>query len=209
MMLVAFMVLVTLIFHTHLTDPNQLIHFLKNLAMTGGLFYVWAYGAGELSSDARTGASATDRTDGQQAAFSLIGRILLATIFMVSGVVKLLDPGGTHRQIHSMGLTTATPLLYIGSLVLEIGGGLSLLMGAWPRIGAVALIVFLIAATLLFHRTSLSFVIDAAVQDHQFHLMKNVAILGGLLYVWAFGAGRISFEEDPSVPRSQRPRVSY
>ena len=53
--LMLFMIPTTLIFHTNFGDQNQMIHFLKNLAMFGGLFYVAAYGAGPLSLDARVG----------------------------------------------------------------------------------------------------------------------------------------------------------
>ena len=52
-----FMIPTTLVFHTNFADQNQMIHFLKNLAMFGGLFYVAAYGAGPLSLDARLGGS--------------------------------------------------------------------------------------------------------------------------------------------------------
>jgi putative oxidoreductase len=50
--LVAFMIPTTWIFHTNFADQNQMIHFMKNLAITGGLLYVAAYGAGCLSIDA-------------------------------------------------------------------------------------------------------------------------------------------------------------
>src|SRR5262249_11593863 len=51
MVLALFMIPTTAIFHTNFSDPNQMIHFLKNLAMTGGLMYVMTYGPGRLSVD--------------------------------------------------------------------------------------------------------------------------------------------------------------
>jgi putative oxidoreductase len=51
-LLFLFMIPTTLIFHTNFGDPNQMIHFLKNLAIMGGLLYVAGYGAGRLSMDA-------------------------------------------------------------------------------------------------------------------------------------------------------------
>lgn len=53
--LVIFMIPTTLIFHTNFADQNQMIHFMKNLSMTGGLLYVATFGTGELSLDARVG----------------------------------------------------------------------------------------------------------------------------------------------------------
>lgn len=202
-MLVAFMVLVTAIFHTHLSDPNQLIHFLKNTAMTGALLYVWAYGAGPLSQDARERRIIDVSIPPEaQATLSLLGRTLLALIFLVSGVNRILDPAGTQQYMAAMGLTTGTGIVFVSAVVLELGGALLLLLGRWIRVGAVMLTVFLIAATVIFHRTSMSFVIDAAVQDQQFHLMKNVAILGGLLYVWTYGAGRMSLDAAATARRA-------
>jgi putative oxidoreductase len=194
-MLVIFMILVTLIFHTHLGDPNQIIHLLKNLAITGGLLYVWANGPGPISRDAQTSMVADDEAAQRyRATLSLIGRLLLATIFLVSGVTKLLDPQGTQQHMAGMGILWGTELFYAGAVVIEIGGGLSLLLGVWTKLGAAALIFFMMATTVIFHRTSMSFVIDATVQDQQFHLMKNLALIGGLVYVSVYGPGYMSVD---------------
>ncbi|GJE38982.1 DoxX family protein [Methylobacterium persicinum] len=55
LVLAAFAVVTALTFHTAFTDQNQMIHFLKNLAMAGGLLQVVAFGAGRISLDARQG----------------------------------------------------------------------------------------------------------------------------------------------------------
>jgi putative oxidoreductase len=125
---------------------------------------------------------------------ALAGRIFLAAIFLLSGINKLLDPQGTQQYMAAMGIVSATPLFYAGAVGLEIGGALSLLLGGWTRVWAGALVLFLIPTTMMFHHTSMSFVIDATVHDQQFHLMKNLAILGGLLYICAYGAGRVSLD---------------
>ena len=60
-LLFLFMIPTTLIFHTNFSDPNQMIHFLKNVSIMGGLLYVARYGAGRYSMDAgleRTEAAA-------------------------------------------------------------------------------------------------------------------------------------------------------
>jgi putative oxidoreductase len=58
--LFTFMIPTTLIFHTNFTDQNQLIHFLKNVAMMGGLLYVAVFGPGTISLDARLERPAFD-----------------------------------------------------------------------------------------------------------------------------------------------------
>lgn len=194
-LLILFMVMVTGIFHAHLTDANQAIHFAKNVAITGGLFYVLAYGPG-LSSmgDQAEQPTGQDMTGFQHATLTLVGRVFLGGLFLLSALNKLLDPAGTRQYMAAMGMVSATDLFYAGAILLEMGGALSLMFGWWTRAGAAALILFLVPATVIFHRTSMSFVLDAAVQDQQFHMMKNLAIMGGLLYVLAQGAGSLSLD---------------
>ena len=70
----------------------------------------------------------TISTNNHQGAVPLIGRILLAVIFILSGVSKLANPAGTQGYIASVGLPL--PLLaYIAAVVVEIGGGVMLLLG--------------------------------------------------------------------------------
>lgn len=165
-LLVLFMVMVTGIFHTHLTDPNQVIQFAKNVAIIGGLFYVGAYGPGAHSMDAQDKvARYAGIAESHRAALTLAGRICLGGLFLLSGLNKLLDPAGTRQYMVAMGMTPGTELFYAAAIVLELGGTLSLLLGWWTRVGAAALILFIIPATLIFHLTSMSFVLDAKVQD--------------------------------------------
>ena len=202
-MLVAFMIIVTAIFHARVGDPNQLTHFLKNTAMTGALLYVWAYGAGPWGRDEET---APDRNVGVtpelQGALALLGRMLLALIFVVSAVKSLMNPDAAQKYAAAMGLTGGTGVIVAVGILAEIGGAVLLVVGQWVRVGAAALMVVLVAATITFRLTSMSFVIDAAIQDQQFHLMKNFAILGGLLYVWVYGAGRLSVEGAVAAKRA-------
>jgi len=194
-LLILFMVMVTGIFHTHLADANQAIHFAKNLAITGGLCYALAYGPGAFSVGDQVDQPIGDDTAGpRHATLTLVGRLFLGGLFLLSGVNKLLDPAGTRQYMAAMGMVSATDLLYAGAVLLEMGGALSLWLGWWTRVGAAALILFLVPATVMFHRTSMSFVLDVTVQDQQVHMMKNLAILGGLLYVLAQGAGAFSLD---------------
>lgn len=141
-MLVAFMVVVTGIFHTHLTDPKQMIHFLKNVAITGGLLYVGAYGPGSISREAQMGLpSDDDSIRPHQSQLALAGRVCLAGIFFVSGVNKLIDPQGTQQYMAAMGIVSVTGLVYAAVVALEMCGALSLLLGGWARIGAGTLLL--------------------------------------------------------------------
>ncbi|MGP8121517.1 MAG: DoxX family protein [Xanthobacteraceae bacterium] len=116
----------------------------------------------------------------------LLGRLLLALIFIMSGVNKLFAPGPTQAYIAAAGLPL--PLVaYIVALVVEIGGGVLLLVGYRTREAALALALFTIVAALGFHN-------NFAEQNQMIHFLKNLAIAGGLLQVVAFGAGSISLD---------------
>jgi len=120
-----------------------------------------------------------------------VGRLLLAAIFLVSGVGKLLNPGGTIGYISAVGLPLPE-LGYAIAVIVEIVGGLLLIAGYRTRIVAVALAVFTIAASVFFHS-------NFADQNQFIHFLKNVAIVGGLLQVAAFGAGRFSLDARRAV----------
>ena len=119
-------------------------------------------------------------------AVPLAGRILLAILFILAGVGKLGDPAGTQGYIASVGLPLPV-LAYIVALVVEIGGGVLLLVGYRARLTAVVLAIFTVATAVFFHH--------ALGDRNQFiHFMKNLAITGGLLQVVAFGAGAFSLD---------------
>lgn len=118
---------------------------------------------------------------------SLVGRVLIGLIFVMSGINKIADPQGTQQYMAAMGITTATTVLYAGAVFLEVAGGLSLLLGVWAKWGATALIVFMIPTTLIFHTSF-------GDQNQTIHFLKNLAMMGGLLYVAVYGSGRLSVD---------------
>ena len=122
---------------------------------------------------------------------TLIGRVLIGSIFVMSGVGKIADPQGTQQYMAAMGITTATTFLYAGAVFIELAGGLSLLLGVWSRWGATALIAFMIPTTLIFHT-------NFGDQNQTIHFMKNLAMMGGLLYVAIYGSGRLSVDRGAS-----------
>lgn len=115
-----------------------------------------------------------------------VGRVLLAAIFVLSGVSKLTDPAGTIAYIESAGLPLPT-VAYAGAVAVELIGGLLLIAGFQTRIVALAIAGFSIVAAFGFHS-------DLADQNQFIHFFKNIAMAGGLLQVAAFGSGRFGFD---------------
>lgn len=122
---------------------------------------------------------------------TLIGRILLAVMFVLSGIGKIGGFAGTVGYISSAGLPMAN-LLAVAAIVVEIGAGIALIVGFKARWAAAALVLFTVAAAMLFHNY---WTLPADKQMlEQIMFMKNLAITGGLLLVMAFGAGAWSFD---------------
>lgn len=111
----------------------------------------------------------------------LLGRLLLSAIFLVTGVQKILDFSGSRRYMEDVGISMAGILL-VGAIVLELIGGLAVLLGYKARLGAILLIVFLVPATLACHA-------DFGGESQLSHFLKNLSILGGLLLVAGSGPG--------------------
>jgi putative oxidoreductase len=122
----------------------------------------------------------------------LVGRILLAAIFIWSGLGKIGSFAGTVGYIQSGGLPAAQLLAVLVTIV-ELGGGLMLILGWKARWGAAALFVFSFLAAIFFHRYWSVPLDQAYVQ--QINFMKNLAMMGGLLYVVVYGSGPISLDK--------------
>lgn len=144
------------------------------------------------------------------ASITLLGRILLSAIFVLSGVMKFLRWDDTAAYMTSHGLTAVSVLLPAAAL-LEIGGGLAVLFGLFTRPAAVALFLFLIPTTLLFHNFWAQSGMEQ--QNQMQHFLKNLAVMGGLLAFAAYGAGAWSLDAlwgqprltTPAWPRAVRP----
>ena len=138
---------------------------------------------------------------GSSDVMALIGRVLLGSIFVISGWGKLTGFAATAGYIASKGLPAAEVLAAI-SIVVELGAGLALLAGFRARWAALALAVFMIVITPIFHGFW-NVPADQAM-NQQIHFMKNLAILGGILMVVAFGPGRYSIGSDRTRTRAAR-----
>ncbi|MDK1385468.1 DoxX family protein [Sinorhizobium sp. 8-89] len=121
-----------------------------------------------------------------QSVLAFIGRLLLAAIFLSSGFEKLADPSGTIGYIAAANLPLPS-VAYAIALVLELGGGILLVLGYQARLVALALAVFTLVSALGFHT-------NFADQNQMIHFMKNLAITGGFLQIVAFGAGPFSLD---------------
>jgi putative oxidoreductase len=116
----------------------------------------------------------------------LLGRILIGVVFLVSGLGKLTTFGPTTAYISSVGLPLA-PLGWAIAVAFEVGGGLLLILGFRVREVALGLALFTLAAAIFFHH-------DFADRNQMIHFLKNLVIIGGLLQIAHFGAGRYSLD---------------
>lgn len=119
----------------------------------------------------------------------LIGRILIAFIFVFSGFGKITGFDGTVGYIASKGLPLPQ-LAAIASIIVELGGGILLVIGWKARWAAAAMLIFTGMAALFFHNF---WAVPAdQAQNQMIHFMKNISMMGGLLYVVVHGSGPIS-----------------
>lgn len=104
----------------------------------------------------------------------------------MAGINKVGNPSGTQAYMASYGMPL-TGLFLIGAIAIEILGSLSLIVGYYAKVGAWALIIFMIPTTLIFHT-------NFADQNQVIHFMKNIAMTGGLLYIATYGADAFSID---------------
>ncbi|WP_416052283.1 DoxX family protein [Cupriavidus basilensis] len=119
-------------------------------------------------------------------ALPLIGRTLIAALFLISGIGKLMAPAATIGYISSLGLPVPA-LGYFGALVLELAGSVLLIAGYRTRLVATLLAVYAVVTALIFHHA-------LGDQNQMFHFLKNLAMAGGLVQVMYYGAGAFSFD---------------
>lgn len=112
------------------------------------------------------------------------GRILLALIFLLSGYSKITGIDGNIGYMEAFGVPG---ILIWPTIVLEIVGAIFLIIGFETRWTALALAVFTLISGVIFHS-------DFGDQNQMIHFLKNLAIIGGLFYVLAYGAGRFSLD---------------
>ena len=150
-----------------------------------------------------------------QGFIAVIARLLLAAIFVVSAVAnKIPQFQATAEYMAREGVPNPKFALF-GAIGLLLIGGLSVVLGAWTRIGATCLLIFLGAATYYFHDFwTIADPVQRQLQTIQF--LKNLAVGGGLLALIAFGGGPWSIDgwigmkrdEAESGGTAAKPRVT-
>ena len=128
-----------------------------------------------------------------QGIVSVVGRVLLSGIFLLSAVGnKIPNFQQVAGAMESVGVPSPQFML-AGAIAFLIVGSASLTLGLWARIGACLLLVFLALATYYFHAFWNFEGQEAQMQQIQF--MKNLALMGAMLFVIANGPGKMSFDE--------------
>ena len=111
---------------------------------------------------------------------ALLGRVAMSVIFIHGGWGKLLAPAGTQALLASHDL----PLMQLGwilAVIVELGGGLAILFGLFTRPVGLVLAIWCLATALIAHT-------NFADRNQEIHFLKNTAMMGGFLYITAFGA---------------------
>jgi putative oxidoreductase len=122
---------------------------------------------------------------------SLMSRALMALIFLMSGFGKLTHFGSMAQFAGSAGLPFPEFSIAIAT-VIELAGGLALLLGFETRWTALALVIYLIPATIVFHVAKMGDPGQAQMQTIE--VLKNLAIMGGLLKYYLDGAGALALD---------------
>lgn len=114
----------------------------------------------------------------------LLGRILIALIFVGAGYSKISGYAGTQAYMESMNVPgILLPLV----ILVELGGGLAIILGLLTRYAALGLAIFCVASAFLFHASG-------GDQMQQILFMKNLAMAGGFLFLVGNGAGPLSLD---------------
>lgn len=111
----------------------------------------------------------------------LLGRLMIATIFVMAGYSKIGGYEGTSSYMTAMGVPTFfLPLV----ILLELGGGIAIMLGFLTKFTSLFMVIFCVASAFLFHSDP-----EGATMFN-----KNIALAGGFMYLLANGAGGLSID---------------
>lgn len=119
-------------------------------------------------------------------AIALLGRILMSAIFIQSGINKALAPAATVAMMGHYALPLPQ-VAFIVAVVVELLGGIAVLIGWRTRWAGAILFAWCIATALIAHY-------HPGDRNQMIHFMKNIAMAGGFLQLAAWGAGRFSLD---------------
>jgi len=121
----------------------------------------------------------------------LVGRILLSLVFLVAGYRKLIAVAGSAGYFAKLGFPMPDVMVWV-AIAIELGGGILLLLGWKARWAAWLLALFTLIAAFAAHRF---WEVDPAQYANQMnHFLKNLAIIGGMMFVAAVGPGALSVD---------------
>jgi putative oxidoreductase len=121
----------------------------------------------------------------------VVGRILIALIFVRAGINKLGSIDATAAEMAKGGIPLSNILVY-GAIVMELGVGLLLMVGLFARCAALALFFYTLVLALIFHAYWAAPAAQARMQASFF--FGHLSMMGGMLMVVAFGAGALSLD---------------
>lgn len=124
----------------------------------------------------------------------LFGRTLLGVLFFQSGIRKIVGFATTQQELSDAGIPLAAWVTLLMIVVELIGSG-GLILGYKARIGVLLVLLYLVPSTLIFHNPA----VDAS---QMIEFMKNLAIMGGLLTVVAYGSGPVSLEQKSTLAQT-------
>ena len=127
---------------------------------------------------------------------ALVGRILYSLMFLLFGYGKIIGYSGSAGYMSSLGLP-APSLVVLLAIIIEVGGGLLMLVGYQTRLVALGLAIYVLVSALIAHS-------QLGDLNNFNHFMKNVAIAGGSLAFFAFGAGAYSLDAKPEALKRLR-----
>jgi putative oxidoreductase len=115
-----------------------------------------------------------------------LGRLLMSSLFLWSGIHKLRNPGGTAQYFANAHIPAPDVLVWV-AIVIEVIGGLAILLGFKTRWAAAVLAIFCLVTAFAVH-------LPAGDAGNMINFYKNLVMAGGFLYVVAYGAGGMSVD---------------
>jgi putative oxidoreductase len=116
-----------------------------------------------------------------------LARLLMSSLFIWDGVLQLRDPAGTVQYFTSLHVPVPAIAVWV-SIAIHLLGGLAILVGFKTRWAAAVLILLCLGTAFGIH-------LPAGDMDNMVNFYKNLVMAGGFLYVIAFGAGAIAFDQ--------------
>ena len=123
---------------------------------------------------------------------TVLGRLLLCTIFLLAAVGNKIPHFSDVARIMESAGVPAPELLLVGAIVFLVAGSLSVIAGYKARVGAILLLTFLVLASYYFH--PFWKLEGQAQQEQMIHFMKNLSMMGAMLFIVANGSGPMSLD---------------